>query len=110
MPSLSLETQLLFSDLSRDPDLVDLVALFVGELPERVRTLEELLASRDWQGLRRAAHQIKGAAGSYGFPAISAVAAALESAAGQPAPEDEIRVCFEELTTLCLRARAGVPE
>jgi len=100
----------LYSDLATDPDLGELVGLFVDEMPERVGNIQRLLEARDWEELRRAAHQLKGAAGSYGFGPIGPRAAAVEDAVRSQVSEEEIRRMAEELCEICKRARAGVPE
>jgi CheY-like chemotaxis protein/nitrogen-specific signal transduction histidine kinase len=64
--------------LADDPDIHDLLADFVRVLPEKVNELHERLARRDAPGLRDVAHQIKGAAGGYGFPHLSDCAGRLE--------------------------------
>ena len=47
--------------LATDPDLGELVELFVQEIPDRISALETQGRSRDWQQLTRTAHQLKGA-------------------------------------------------
>lgn len=69
----------LYSPLSHDPDFHELVELFVGELPDRIASMERSLREEDWGTLQRLTHQIKGAAGSYGFPLISLTAAELDA-------------------------------
>ncbi len=101
--------ELVYSTLAEDPDLGEIVDLFVQEMPERVDNILARLHSGDWEGLRRAAHQLKGAAGSYGFAPITPSAARLEAAVRQARPEDEIRQAVEELINLCERARGGTP-
>lgn len=66
------------SQFASDHDMQEIIALFVEEMPAR---LDELLTS--WQrsdvpNLVRMAHQLKGAGGGYGFPAVSAASGALE--------------------------------
>jgi HPt (histidine-containing phosphotransfer) domain-containing protein len=100
----------LYSTLGGDPDLGDLVTLFVDEMAERVANIMDLLNRCEWEGLRRAAHQIKGAAGSYGFSTITSCAGKLEFAIRDQAPEENIRQATEELVSMCNRARAGVPQ
>ncbi len=100
----------LYSSLGADPDLAEIVGLFVDEMPARVSALQDLLQAADWESLRRTAHQLKGAAGSYGFGPISPAAAVLETALRENAPEDEIRKSVDELVDLCSRARGGAPE
>jgi signal transduction histidine kinase/CheY-like chemotaxis protein/HPt (histidine-containing phosphotransfer) domain-containing protein len=70
--------------LADDPDVGDLLVNFVRVLPGKVRELQERLARRDLAGLREAAHQIKGAAGGYGFPHLSDCAGRLETQAQSP--------------------------
>ena len=77
----------MYSTLGGDPDLSDLVTLFVEEMPDRVANILDLLEHYEWEELRRAAHQIKGAAGSYGFGAISPCAGKLEFAIRDQEPE-----------------------
>ena len=61
------ELEPLYSSLGADPDLAELVAMFVDEIAGRVGRMRDCLDAGDTDGLRRAAHQLKGAAGSYGF-------------------------------------------
>ena len=100
----------IYSTMGSDPDLGELVELFVNEMPERVRNLTTLLEQSNWEELRRAAHQLKGAAGSYGFDAISPVAAIVEDEIRGEHREEEICQAIEELCDMCLSARAGMPE
>jgi histidine phosphotransfer protein HptB len=101
----------LYSPLAAvDAELGELVALFVAEMEGRVSTMQRQLQDHDWQGLRQSAHQLKGAAGSYGFEEISPSAAQLESTLRDNEPEEAVRSGVEELIELCRRARAGTPE
>lgn len=102
-------TRLLYSSLGGDPDLGEIVELFVEEMPDRVATLLDQLEAADWEGLHRAAHQLKGAAGSYGYAPISDYAAVLEKAVGEGEPEEQIREAVDALADICRRARGGTP-
>jgi HPt (histidine-containing phosphotransfer) domain-containing protein len=84
--------------------------MFVDEMPERVQKLTDLFEAADWEGLRRTAHQIKGAAGSYGFLEISPLAATLENSVRAGQGEDEILQALESLHEMCMAAQAGSPE
>lgn len=95
----------IYSTLARDPDLVEIVDMFVAELPERIAAILQHLERQDWEALRRAAHQLKGAGGSYGFQPITTSAARLEQLAQQAAPEEAIRHAVEELAEICFRAQ-----
>ncbi len=63
-----------------DPDMREIVREFAAEAPERAVLLERLLAAGELKDLRTLAHQLKGAGGGYGFPQVTAAAAALEKA------------------------------
>ncbi len=103
------QTEPLYSSLGDDPDLSEIVEMFVDEMPDRVTALQTQLKEADWESLRRTAHQLKGAAGSYGFDIISPCAARLEDAVRESEPEDQIRKAVDELANLCSRATAGIP-
>ena len=106
-------TQPVYSSLASDPDLAELVEIFVESLPQRIQTLQQAFDQGDWETLRRTAHQLKGAAGSYGFDPLSPAAARLEQAVASASdPEQElegIRQALDELLDLCSRVRAGAP-
>jgi HPt (histidine-containing phosphotransfer) domain-containing protein len=99
----------LYSSLSNDPDLKEIVAMFVKEMPDRTAVLLGELNAGDWEGMQRTIHQLKGAAGSYGFDSISQNAAKLESVLRNQDPEEKVRAAVTELVDLCNRARCGVP-
>jgi len=66
--------------------------------------MERLLAEGDLQGLLVEAHQLKGTAGTYGFPWISEAAAALESIVQARAALDAVRLQVREIASLCRHA------
>lgn len=68
------------SQFSDDPDFAELLEFFVEALPERREFLTSCHQSNDVDGLRVAAHQLKGAGGGYGFDQLSSLAAQLEEA------------------------------
>jgi HPt (histidine-containing phosphotransfer) domain-containing protein len=98
--------EFLFSSLGDDAELAEIVELFVAEMPGRVELLERHLAAADWKALSRAAHQLKGAAGSYGFAAITPYAARVEAAANDVNQHATVAVAVQELIDLCRRTRA----
>ena len=55
-----------------------IVAMFLGELPRRARDFEAAFEASDQVLFRRLTHQMKGAAGGYGYPSITQAAIALE--------------------------------
>ena len=98
-----------FSTLGSDADLADLVDLFVAEMPERIARVMELLGKHDWPSLARTAHQLKGAAGSYGFHQVTPLARHLELTLCNQEPESQIEQAALELIDLCHRVRRGSP-
>lgn len=92
------------SEFADDPEMQDLVELFVSELPERVAVLRSGLESNALEQVQRVAHQLKGASGGYGFPMIGDCAARVEVAVKTGAALEQIRRCVDELAELCRRA------
>ena len=81
----------LVSELADDPDMIELIQAFVGDLPGRLAAVEKTLAEQTLEDLARLAHQLKGAAGGYGFPQISDAASRLESSVKAGAELDQLR-------------------
>jgi HPt (histidine-containing phosphotransfer) domain-containing protein len=107
--ALAAHNSAIYSSLGADPDLGELVALFVEEMPERISRLQQALTKGDREDLYHAAHQLKGAAGSYGFGQLTPLAAAVERAARDNEPEGALRKALQELISLCQQVRAGMP-
>jgi CheY-like chemotaxis protein/HPt (histidine-containing phosphotransfer) domain-containing protein len=77
--------------------LRDLLARFISRLPQRVATLNELVRQQDIEELRRAVHQLKGAAGGYGFPQISDAALRAEKKILPETALEEVRAEVDSL-------------
>lgn len=76
--SESNENPPLHSTYECDPDLRDLIVHFVDEMDQRVEMIRSAFLSEDVVALQRISHQLKGAAGGYGFESIGDSAARLE--------------------------------
>ncbi|WP_337169851.1 ATP-binding protein [Gemmatimonas aurantiaca] len=105
---------ILHSEMTGDPDLAPLVARFADALPQRVATIADALQEGRLDRAAHAAHQLKGAAGSYGYPAVSDLARKLErqleQQIGQTTTNDGSTGCestLEQLQHLALAARRG---
>jgi HPt (histidine-containing phosphotransfer) domain-containing protein len=61
-----------------DESFTDLVEEFVRGLGERVEQIAKAVDSGDFAGLKVLAHQMKGSAGSYGYPILTQRAAEME--------------------------------
>lgn len=95
----------LVSEYASDPDMAELIDLFVGELPERVEALHDALTKGDLDLLARVAHQLKGAGGGYGFPDITVAGRDVETAAKESdADLETVQKSVEALVDLCSRA------
>lgn len=96
-----------YSSLADDPEMSMLIEIFVDALPDRAQQLLDCVHASAHDELRRAAHQLVGAAGSYGFHEITVESATLEAAIREGRSEQEIAAAVNAVADLCLRARAG---
>lgn len=99
-----------FSAYGSDPDLAELVAMFVDEMPDRVKKLQDAHTTGNSESLRQTVHQLKGAAGSYGFDQLTPLAAALEDSIRDQATEEVIKRSLLALVAACNRVRAGAAD
>ena len=109
MEATNTYAECIYSHLSGDPDLGDIVAMFVEEMPKRVSIILDHLNKAEMISLRRDAHQLRGAAGSYGFDPISPCASRVENAIRDGESEERIREAVMELVDLCGRLQRGRP-
>jgi HPt (histidine-containing phosphotransfer) domain-containing protein len=98
----------LVSEFASDPDMKELVDFFITELTDRIDAMHEALEADDRDRLKTLAHQLKGAAGGYGFSSITTEAAEVERAVlTQQAELSTIAEKVESLIALCKRATMG---
>ena len=103
MTLLTQESTPIYSLLADDPDLYEIVKMFVEEMPTRIDQLMNEFIAKNWSELERTAHQLRGSAGSYGFGEITPAAGKLEHALKANFAEDEIRQSLVELIGICRR-------
>ena len=97
----------IYSTLANDPDLGELVDMFVEqEMPVRITAIRSAFERGDRAAVRRAAHQVTGAGGSYGFAQLTASAAVLEHSLSSEQTEETILRALGELLDLCSRVRS----
>ena len=92
-----------------DEELDLLIAEYAGELPKKATEFESLLAAGDFERLARAAHQLSGSAGGYGFEVIGDEARRVENLIKKDDPESvlqDVRLAVHRLGELC---RSAVP-
>jgi signal transduction histidine kinase/CheY-like chemotaxis protein/HPt (histidine-containing phosphotransfer) domain-containing protein len=104
-PKAVVDTAPIFSDFADEEDMKELVTSFVAGLSMQVERLRAAQASADFDGLQRIAHQLKGAAGGYGFMQITDAASALEHAVR--GRESTVDANVARIADLCRRARAS---
>ena len=94
------------SDFEGDPEMRELIDLFVSEMPSKASRLSDLFEGQQIDDLQRLAHQLKGSAGGYGFGVISDVAGELENALKTQSELENARSQVEQLIDLCQRTRS----
>jgi len=98
----------LVSELA-DNDLQELIDMFIGDLPDRIEAIEKAVEEQDFASLTTLTHQLVGAAGGYGFPAISTTARLLETTAKAGVDSETLTLHTRALADLCSRAHATLP-
>jgi CheY-like chemotaxis protein/HPt (histidine-containing phosphotransfer) domain-containing protein len=98
--SVQVETAL---TTQKRPVSAKLMARFLGGLNTRASAIESAAQREDFIELQSLAHQLKGAAGGYGFPAISDLARLLEQGASEK-DRDRIAGAVAALKQSCAEA------
>jgi CheY-like chemotaxis protein len=92
-----------------DDARAELLAGFVGDLPDRAAGIEEALREGDLQALTKLVHQLKGSAGAFGFLPVAQAAQAVEQQAAEENDLKQLHKAVSELINLCRRAAASQP-
>ncbi len=92
-----------------EPEMLDLVELFVDELPDRLGAMRIAYDRADWPMLSLLAGQMTTAGFNYGFPQICPVAKQLAEQAEAGSVEEEVLDTLLHLQALGRRIRAGMP-
>lgn len=103
MPTPNAPSDPVRSEFADDPDMAELVEMFVSEMPDRIGSLESCLREQRLSELQTIAHQLKGAGAGYGFEPVSLVAGRLEASLKTNAKLDAIDAEVNELIELCRR-------
>ena len=102
---MNCSSQHIYSSLASDPDFSDLVVLYVEEMPDRLEQIKAAHVSGERETLIRLIHQLKGAAGSYGFSAVTEEATTAELKL--MAADDGADEAIANLLAVCEKVRAG---
>jgi HPt (histidine-containing phosphotransfer) domain-containing protein len=79
-----------------DPDLADLVPLYLERRESDVVSLDEALRTNDYATVHILGHSMKGSGGGYGFDGITEIGLRIESA-GKNEDTDAARTAIEDL-------------
>jgi PAS domain S-box-containing protein len=85
------------SSLIGKPGMTELITDFVNGLPGEVQKMTDMLRSNDLESLRRLVHQMRGAAGGYGFDTVTATASKAEGAINAATSLDTINAEVKSL-------------
>jgi PAS domain S-box-containing protein len=85
------------------PKMKVIIQQFVGDLPAMVGQIKSWFASGELVSVRRAAHQLRGAGGGYGFPQLTEPSLQLEHAIAETRPLEEIHDRMNELFAVLRR-------
>ncbi|MEM7230893.1 MAG: response regulator [Planctomycetota bacterium] len=94
---------------SQDPELVRMVRDFARDLPAWVGGFHKKLAARDFDRIADECHQLKGAAGGFGFPQIGDIADQMESIATTTRNVRKLGHALERLQDLVSRIETEEP-
>ncbi len=95
----------IFSTLTDDTSMADLIEAFVQEMPSRVRNLENALIEEDDKMMKSLVRNLKAEGTSYGFEILTDYAAKIETALIKEASVQDVRKDIEELMKLCQQVR-----
>jgi HPt (histidine-containing phosphotransfer) domain-containing protein len=108
-PGVDISPESTLGRLMSKPGTAKLVERFLAGMPLRIAGMRQAHSSGDVEQLKVLAHQLKGAAGGYGFSAVSSAAGKLESALTGGADAATVLEYLEALLQLCslLRVEAA---
>ena len=92
------------SFLADDPDYQKTITAFIGNLPARIREMQQALDEENLQELAFKAHALKGLGGFAGFPIYTEIAISIEESVKE-SQLDEIRQKLDEMVSLCRRTK-----
>lgn len=107
LPEVSEDDGPLISEFSDDAEMAALIEWFVQDLHRDVESIGRALEAGDIDKLRMLAHQLKGSAGSYGFPQITRQADRVEASAREGADRAQLEIEVRRFLELCSRVRTA---
>ncbi|RZA13671.1 MAG: Hpt domain-containing protein [Proteobacteria bacterium] len=99
----------IFSLYKDQPIYRDLLQDFVSCLEERLALSRKAFENKSWKDLSGLMHQLRGAAATYGFPALAAIAGTIELDAANPSVEPvKIASSIDAISLTCRKIEAGM--
>ena len=93
--------------LMSKPATAKLVERFLAGLGQRITAIQQALGANDMNQLKILAHQLKGAAGGYGFPNLTEAARKVENSASAGADAKTLGTEVRALADLCQQIKAA---
>jgi CheY-like chemotaxis protein/HPt (histidine-containing phosphotransfer) domain-containing protein len=93
----------IFSSLGHQPRMKQIITEFVSGLEHSSRQMQDMLRRNELEDLSRAIHQLRGAAGGYGFAQVTELAAKAETSIKASAATEVIAAQTQELVDLIKR-------
>jgi PAS domain S-box-containing protein len=97
----------ILSKLMSKPATAKLVEKFLAGLGQRATAIQQAFSSKDLPTLKVLAHQLKGAAGGYGFPALTEAARKVEQDVTSNADIKQLGADVRALADLCSQIKAA---
>ncbi|MBC7771298.1 MAG: Hpt domain-containing protein [Pyrinomonadaceae bacterium] len=100
------------SEFAGDPDMQEIIEMFVQDMPERISQLQNSWQTGEFEMVKRVAHQLKGASGGYGFSVLGTAASELEQGVKALASNTEdsqfvqVKTQLDALVEICRRVSA----
>ena len=99
------------STFADDPEMRELIGLFITEMPGKVAELRRVVAAGDLAKLRKVAPILRGTSGGYGFPSLGSTAGRIEDLLTSQSNEsskaadalDRVKADVDRLIDLCSR-------
>lgn len=97
----------IYSTLAHDADFLDLIEMYVEDVPDFIQRLTEASIRKAWDEVGSVAHEIKGSAGGHGYQQVTDAACRLDRACKENASATEILNHLQELVGLMKRLRVS---
>ncbi len=107
VPPVEADEDVLHSDLADDPDMLELISQFLQQLTARIAVIDASRGPAERTMLASVAHQLKGAAGGYGYMSISEAARTVERFAAAGGTQKECEGAIDRLLARCQAAIRG---